>query len=301
MPLPSQKAAPGAHWVKREQAELLADLAVVALLRFLDLMQVLLEIVFLEERRAVDPLHRLVARVALPVRVRRVSSLNAFNRAGGRHVRADAEVDERVAVLDGVAGDFRLACGLLLDQLDLERLAALREELDRFLARPHLPLVGQVGRRQLAHLRFDFLEVLRHERTRDDEVVEEALVGGRADAALHAGEEIGHRGGEQMRGRVAIERQRLGPVGRDDLEPRVLVERRGQIDQLAVQRAASAFFITLCGSVEAAKSRTGVPRGTLRWDPSGSVRVTFDTLGLVGSRGTSTRVHDSARSGGVEW
>ena len=57
--------------VEREEAELLADLAVVALLRLLEARQVLVELLLREERRAVDPLHRLVLRVALPVGVRR--------------------------------------------------------------------------------------------------------------------------------------------------------------------------------------------------------------------------------------
>jgi hypothetical protein len=58
---------------------------------------------------------------------------------------------------------------------------------DGLLARPQLALVGQVLLRELAHLRLDALEVLGHERPLDDEVVEEALVGGRPDAALVPG------------------------------------------------------------------------------------------------------------------
>ena len=53
-----------------------------------------------------------------------VSSLNAFSLPVDGHVRTDAEVDKRLLVLDRVAGDVRLAFGLLLDQLHLERLAA---------------------------------------------------------------------------------------------------------------------------------------------------------------------------------
>src|SRR5688572_31097701 len=49
-------------------------------------------------------------------------------RSGRRDVRADAEVDERVAVLDGVAGDLGLAGRLLVDQLHLQRLAAAVED-----------------------------------------------------------------------------------------------------------------------------------------------------------------------------
>ena len=149
-------------------------------------------------------------------------------------MRADAEVDEGVLVLDRVAGDVGLTFGLLVDQLHLQRLAARREERLRLLARPHLPLVDEILRGELLHLRFDRLEVLGHERARDDEVVEEAFVGGRADAALHAGKETGDRRREQMRRAVAIQRQRLrAPVGHDP-DGRVTFERIRQIDQLAV-------------------------------------------------------------------
>ena len=119
--------------MEREQAELLADLAVVALLRFFEARQVLVELLLREERRAVDALHRLVLRVALPVRVRRRRQLERLEPARRRHVRADAEIEERVLVLDRVDRHLRLAGRLLFDQLHLERLAALLEEVDRFL------------------------------------------------------------------------------------------------------------------------------------------------------------------------
>ena len=191
--------------MEHEQLLIAADLPVVALLRLLDPVQVLLQLLLAEERGAVDALHRLVARVALPVGVRRVEQLERLQLARGRHVRTDAEVDERLLVLDRVAGDRVLTFCLLLDQLHLQRLAAAAEEPLRFLARPHLPLVRQILLRELAHLLLDQLEVLGHERPRDDEVVEEPFVGGRADPALRTRKEIGDRGGEQMRRAVAIE------------------------------------------------------------------------------------------------
>jgi hypothetical protein len=99
----------------------------------------------------------------------------------------------------------------------------LREEVDRFLARPQLPFVGQILRRQLAHLGFDLLEVFGHERLRHDEVVEEALVGGRTDAALTPGKQVGHRRGEQVRRRVTIEGERVPRRRQDELERCVCV------------------------------------------------------------------------------
>jgi hypothetical protein len=99
-------------------------------------------------------------------------------------VRSDAEIDERVAVLDRVAGDLGLPRRLLLDQLDLERFAALAEEVDGFLPRPQLALVDEILTRKLAHLGFDAIEIVGNERAIHDEIVEEALVDGRTDAAI---------------------------------------------------------------------------------------------------------------------
>ncbi len=167
MPLPEPERRARRPRVEHEQAEVLADPPMVALLRFLDLVQVLLQVVVLEERRAVDALHRLVARVALPVRVRRRQQLERLQASGRRHVRPDAEVDEGLAVLDGVAGD--LATGLRSSpriSCTLSGSPRFVKKSMRFLARPHLPLVEQVLAGQLAHLRFDLLEVLGHERTR---------------------------------------------------------------------------------------------------------------------------------------
>ena len=204
--------------VEGEQPQLFPELAVIALLRFLDALQVRLQLALAEERRPVDALHRLVARVALPIGVRRAQQLEALQLARARHVRADAEVDERVAILDRVAGDLGLAFGLLFDQLDLQRLVLRREELARLVARHHLPLEGQVLRRQLLHLLLDALEVFGHERPLDHEVVEEALISRRADAALRAREQVGHRGREQVRRAVPVERERFRARRRDDAD-----------------------------------------------------------------------------------
>ncbi len=152
-------------------------------------------------------------------------------------MRPDAEVDEGLLVLDGVTGDFRLAFGLLVDQLHLERLAALREERLRLVARPHLSLVDEILRGELLHLLLDRLQILGLERALDDEVVEEALVGGRTDAALSAGEQIRDGGGEQVSRAVPAERERLGASVGHDPDGRVPIEGIRQINQLAVHDA----------------------------------------------------------------
>src|SRR6185436_18332570 len=109
----------------------------------------------------------------------------------------------------------------------------------------------QIVAGELAHLALDRVEVLRHERPIDDEVVEEPFIGGRADATLGAGEEVSDRRGHQVRGAVPAQRQRLGTTIGDDLDGGVLLDRVGQVDQLAVDAAGKR------GAGEAGRDRGG--------------------------------------------
>ena len=220
--------------MEREQAELAPKLAVVALLGLFNLREVRLQILVGEERGAVDALHRLIARVAFPVRIRRAQQLERLQLAGRRDVGADAEINERFRILDCVAGHFSLPCSLLVDQLHLKQLAPLREERLGLVPRPHLALVGQIFGRQILHLLLDGVEILGHERTIDDEVVEETFVGRGSDAALRSGEELRHRRRQQMRAAVPVERQRFRAAVGDDADRGIFLERAGEIDERAV-------------------------------------------------------------------
>src|SRR5262245_27400374 len=91
--------------VEPEESELATDLPVVALLRLFNLREVRLQLFIREKGGAVDALHRLIPRVALPVRVRRVEQLERLQLAGRRHVRSGAEIDEGFLILDGVTGN----------------------------------------------------------------------------------------------------------------------------------------------------------------------------------------------------
>ena len=64
-----------------EQVELAPDLAMVALLGFLEPMQVLVELLLVRPRRAVDALKHLVARIAAPVRAGHLHELEGFQLA----------------------------------------------------------------------------------------------------------------------------------------------------------------------------------------------------------------------------
>ena len=71
------------------------------------------------------------------------------------------------------------------------------------------------------------------ERLVADEIVEEAVFDGRADAQLHVGVEFEHGGGEQMRGGVAKHLHRVGILRGEDRKLGVVVERARKIDQLS--------------------------------------------------------------------
>src|SRR5262245_52374415 len=76
-----------------EEIEVLPDAAVIALLGFFEPVQVGREILVVEPRGAVDALEHLVARVAAPVSTRDLHELEALELAGGRDVRAAAQVE----------------------------------------------------------------------------------------------------------------------------------------------------------------------------------------------------------------
>jgi hypothetical protein len=93
---------------------------------------------------------------------------------------------------------------------------------------------GVIGLRHLAHLHLDPLEVLGCERARHLEVVVEAVLDGRPEADAGTREEIAHRGGEDVSGRVAQHLQRLGISIGEDGEGDVPLDRPVEIPHGAV-------------------------------------------------------------------
>ena len=176
-------------------------------------------------------------------------------------MRTDAEIDESLAVLDRVAGDFRLPFGLLVDQLNLERLAAATEKSAGFLARPHLPLVWQILLGHLSHLLLDSLEIFGNERTWHDEVVEKPFIDRRPNAALHARKQVRDRRSQQVGCAVAIDGQPFRTVRGDQPDLRVLVQAERQIHETVVYSSRE------CGLGQTRRNCGGqVPNGRARRD-----------------------------------
>ena len=119
-----------------EEAHLAPEPPVVALLGFLEPVQVGLELLVVRPGGAVDALEHLVPRIAPPVGARDLEQLEGTDPAGGRQVRPAAEIDEVSLPVEGDG----LALRNRRDQLRLVELAHVLEHLDRVVARPDLAL-----------------------------------------------------------------------------------------------------------------------------------------------------------------
>ena len=226
--MPEDQPRPG-QLLDGEQVELLAQHAMVALLRFLHLVQIVVEVLLGEERRAVDALQLRILLVAQPVRAGDVEQLERLDAPGGRDVRPAAEVGELAGLVDR---DLLVGRGELLDEVALHEVAFRLEALQAFLARQKLARVRQVLLHQLLHLLLDGLQVLGRERLLAIEVVEEAALGRRAVAELGLGKEFQHRRGHQVRRRVAINFQRFGIAVGEQAQLDILLQRAREVDEL---------------------------------------------------------------------
>ena len=135
-----------------------------------------------------------------------LSSLKAPSPAVVSRCAAAAEVLERAMAVEADRRSLRL--GEVLDDLDLERLTCASLQVDRLCARQVAgALEGQARGLLLAHLRLDLLEVGGRQRTRQVEVVVEAVLDGRTDAELRLREELQDGGSHHVRGAVPHGRQ----------------------------------------------------------------------------------------------
>ncbi len=219
--------------VEVDEVELLAELAMVARPRLLELLEVRVELLPVRPGGAVDALQHLVALVAAPVRAGDVSELERPQAAGRRDVRAAAEIEPLPLAIDRQG----LVAGDVANDLHLERLAGAVEDPDGLVARPLLAADGEVALGDLGHLLLDAPQVFVAERPVGGEVVVEAVLNHRADGDLSAGKELLHGHGHEVGGGVAdgVE-SRLG-LRSDDLHLRPVGDFRGDVDDLAVDLA----------------------------------------------------------------
>ncbi len=203
------------------EVELGAELAVVAPLRLLELVQVGGQRLLGLPGGPVDALELLALLVAPPVGAGDPHQLEVAQAAGRGHVRAPAQVDEGVGVPVGAhhrAGGVHLVGARLdgLDDLQLEGLVG--EDLQPFLEGVLVALEGLVLLDDGPHLRLDPLQVVVAEvgAAGQLEVVVEAVLDDRADGVLGAGPEPAHGLGHDVGGGVPEDLAAgLGVLGHD--------------------------------------------------------------------------------------
>ena len=216
-----------------EQVHLAAELAVVALLRLLELVQVGVELLLLGEGGAVDAGQHRVLGIAAPIGAGDLHQLEGVADLAGRgHVRAAAEIEPVALPVDLQV----LARRNGVDQFDLEVLALVLEHALGLVARPDLLGEGFVAGDDLAHFLFDRRQVFRRERLVAEEVVVEAVLDHRADGHLGAGPERLHRLGHHMGGVVPDQFQRARVFAREEFDLGVVLDRVGEIGHHAVER-----------------------------------------------------------------
>ena len=203
----------------------------VAALGLLELVEVGVEVGLGGEGGGVEALQHGAVGVAAPVRAGDLHDLEGPpDLARGGHVRAAAEVLPLALLVDLQI----LALWDHVDELDLERLAALGEPALGLFARPVFLGEGAVARDDLAHALLDGREILGRERLGAVEVVVEAVLDHRADRDLRAGPQSLHRLGQHVGGVVADQLEGAGVLAAEELEPGVGVERVGQVREHAV-------------------------------------------------------------------
>ncbi len=127
-----------------------------------------------------------------------------------------------------------------VDEFALEGLALGDEPGLGVLAAPDFARDFRVARDDLLHLLFDRGQVFEREGLGAMEIVIEAVFDHRADRDLRAGIKLLHRFGEHMRRVVADELQRARILAGDELDLRVAIQRREQIDERAVDSHGDA-------------------------------------------------------------
>src|SRR5256885_1600924 len=132
----------------------------VALFGLFDRMQVLLKVLLVEERRAIDALELRIFLVAQPVSTGDAGQFESLDPPGGGDVRATAEVNE-IAV--AVEGDWVARPGELLNEMDLHEVAFSAETGQTRIARDELTFELFVARGDFSHALFDLLQVFRSE------------------------------------------------------------------------------------------------------------------------------------------
>ncbi len=153
----------------------------IALLRFLEHGEVVVEFLFGFERGAVNALQLRILFVALVVRARHAGELECADVSRAHHVRPGAEIDEIAAAIErnlfvrrNVFDDVELEFARLGSFAQRGEPAFLAER-ERFVARNFHALKRMIRFDLLFHLGFDFLEIIGRNAVRKIDVVIETV------------------------------------------------------------------------------------------------------------------------------
>ncbi len=218
-----------------EEFQLLAQLAVVALLGLLHHHEVFVEQRFLGERDAVDAGQHLVLLVAAPVGSGHRGQLDGLDGARVGDMRTAAQVGEAAVGIERDGAVLQIG-----DQFDLVGVVLLGEGLQRvglrdLRADQRLLLAGE-----LRHFVFDSGEIGLGDGHRRIHVVVEAVLDGGADAELDARIERFERFGQQVRRGVPEGVLALGVVPLVEFYGGILLDGAGHVNGCAVYRSRQA-------------------------------------------------------------
>ena len=216
-----------------EQVELLAELAMIALLGLFQAVQIGVEFLLVAPGGAVDALQHGVARIAAPVGAGELRQLEAVAElAGARQMRAATDVEPVALAVDR---DLFAGRDDVVDDLDLVVLAQLGEDALGLLAIHDLAHDGQIALDDLVHAFFDALQIGGREGLVAGEVVIEAVFDRRADGDLGARIEFLHGLRHHMGGVVAQQFERgLLVLAGDDGQLGIVIDDMGGVDEPTV-------------------------------------------------------------------
>ncbi len=200
----------------------------VALFRFREDVEIVVELFLLGPGRAVDAGQHRLGRIATPIGAGHLHQLEDLQPARGGHVRAAAEIDEIPFAIqaDGLVGRDRC------DDFRLVVLAYALEVSHGVVAQPFLARDGLVFLRQLGHLFLDGFQVLGGEGPRVREIVIKAVFDDRADGDLRIRKQRLDRIGQQVGGGMADQVQAVRVLGRDDVQAGVLFQHIAGVHEL---------------------------------------------------------------------
>ena len=221
-----------------EEVQALADLAMVALFRFFNTLDISRQLLFISPSGAINALQLLVLGIAAPVGARQLGQLECLEETGIRHVRAAAHVDVFFVVVQ--------AHGLFIrhvfDQAQLVVFTTGLEQLDHLSARGDLldHIVFSVD--QLLHALLDRRHVFHGERTLGRNVVIEAFINHRPNHHLGRWIQLLYGMTDQVRTGVPNDLQTFLILGRNDLQRGIGLDQIARIYQLAVDLTGHRSF-----------------------------------------------------------